>query len=64
MPDKNPVDRHAELLGVQLLDVLATVESALRHGRDVSVKRCAPAACHLRLRPCRDARPRRPFASA
>jgi hypothetical protein len=35
MPDKNPVDRHAELLEVQLLDVLATVESVLRHGREV-----------------------------
>lgn len=35
MAGKDPVDMHAELLDVQLLDVLATVESVLRHGREI-----------------------------
>jgi hypothetical protein len=35
MSDKDPVDRQAELLDVQLLDVLATVEAILRHGREI-----------------------------
>jgi hypothetical protein len=35
MSGKDPVDRQAELLDVQLLDVLATVEAVLRHGREI-----------------------------
>jgi hypothetical protein len=34
MNDKNPADRQAEVIDVQLLDVLASVESVLRHGRE------------------------------
>jgi hypothetical protein len=35
MDNKPLVDRKAELLDVQLLDVLAQVEAILRHGREV-----------------------------
>lgn len=33
--EKNPIDRHAEFLDVQLLDVLASVEAVLRDGREI-----------------------------
>ena len=35
MAEKDPVDRQAEILDVQLLDVLASVEAVLRHGREI-----------------------------
>jgi hypothetical protein len=35
MTAKDPVVRQAELLDVQLLDVLAPVEAVLRHGREI-----------------------------
>lgn len=35
MENKSGSDRQAEILDVQLLDVLAQVEAVLRHGREV-----------------------------
>lgn len=35
MSEKPPADRQAEVLDVQLLDVLAQVEAVLRHGREI-----------------------------
>jgi hypothetical protein len=35
MDNKPPADRKAELLDVQLLDVLAQIEAVLRHGREI-----------------------------
>src|SRR5919204_6217508 len=35
MESKSPADRQADLVDVQLLDVLAQVEAVLRHGREI-----------------------------
>jgi hypothetical protein len=35
MAEKDRIERQAELLDVQLLDVLASVEAVLRHGREI-----------------------------
>jgi hypothetical protein len=35
LTSKSSVDRQAEIVDVQLLDVLAQVESVLRHGREI-----------------------------
>ena len=35
MADKSEIQRHAEMVDVQLLDVLAQVEAVLRHGREI-----------------------------
>lgn len=35
MDNKSDADRQAELVDVQLLDVLAQVEAVLRHGREI-----------------------------